>query len=106
VSDSEGTLIRGADGELYFIRDEVLQACKVTENDMAEFCGGLIGETDEVEGFAMSTGPISKAVIVRGPFQSAGRIGPGGIGASESTIMCPGSMKDSSFVINPAQRFR
>ena len=32
-------------------------------------------------------------------------IGAGGIGASESTIMCQGSMKDSSFVINPASRF-
>lgn len=101
MSDSEGTLIRGADGELYFIRDEILQACKVTESDMAEFCGGLIGDAEEVEGFSMSAGPISRAVVARGPFQ-AGRFG--GIGAAESTVMCPGSMKDASFVINPAFR--
>jgi hypothetical protein len=105
VSDSEGTLIRGADGELYFIRDEILQACKVTEADMKEFCEGLVGDEGEVQGFALSTGPISKAVIARGPFQSAGGINKGGLGAAESTIMCPGVMKDGAFQINPADKF-
>ncbi|MCU0269890.1 MAG: hypothetical protein MUF83_14770 [Acidimicrobiales bacterium] len=106
MADVGGTLIRGADGSLYFVRDEVLEACKVTEDDMAEFCNGLIDEAEDVSGFGMTFGSIQTSVAVQGSFNPAGSSSPlGRLGQSASgTIMCPGVMKSGSIVVNPASQ--
>ena len=77
AEDSKGMIIRGEDGAIYFIRDEVLQACQVTDSDMAQFCAALLDEYSEVSGFSMSAGPAVQALAFEGPLQSA-QLGGGG----------------------------
>ncbi|MDG2113616.1 MAG: hypothetical protein P8N02_13500 [Actinomycetota bacterium] len=103
MSDNGGTVIRGDDGALYFIRDEMLDAARVTEPDMVQFCESLLDEhDDEVAGFAFSTSSY-RTLAFSGPFQQAGPNLSGGMNTA-STIMCPGVMKDSSFVVRPSFR--
>jgi len=65
-----GTVIRGDDGAIYFIRPEILEMTKVTEPEMQAFCASLIEEhQSEVEGFALGSGVASLAFV--GPFQAA-----------------------------------
>jgi hypothetical protein len=98
-----GTIIRGDDGAIYFIRPEVLEMTRVTEPEMQAFCASLIEEhQSEVEGFALSSGVASLAFV--GPFQqSSFTIDPG---RAASTVMCPGTMslKPDNFAVNPAFR--
>ncbi len=102
MADNGGTVIRGDDGALYFIRDEVLDAARVTEPEMVEFCESLLDEhDDEVAGFAFGTS--TKSLSFSGPFQQPGS-SLGGSMNTRSTIMCPGVMKDSSFVVRPSFR--
>lgn len=102
-AEQVGTVIRGSDGSLYFLREEVLEAAKVTEDDMNQFLEKLLEENEsEVSGFGMVSGQIQASVAFRGPFTAKSniQIKPGA--AAASTIMCPGVMKDKSFqVINP-----
>lgn len=86
------TILRGDDGSLYFIRDEVLAACKV-EGEYLERVNGMIEEQEgEVEGFAFSlqastpaAAGLQNVAYMRGNLAS-----PEGLGrASTSTIMCP-----------------
>lgn len=101
--NTSGTIIRGADGSLYFIRDEVLQACKVTEPEMQQFIDQLVNEHQgEVSGFSLSSGLVQQSIALQGPF-SGGGVNP--LGAVASTIMCPGSMKSGAFQVLPQQRF-
>ena len=98
-----GTIVRGDDGTIYFIRDEVLAMTRVTEPDMAAFCAQLLdGNQPETAGFALASGGQIDTLAFSGPFQrfDSGRFNVGEV--SQSTIMCPGSMKDKSFeVLNP-----
>ena len=82
MSDKRATILRGDDGEIYFIREEVLEACKVTEPELAEMCAGLF-EDDEGSGFWMSS-PQSLTFV--GPFNP---VADGGKWADMGTVMCP-----------------
>lgn len=101
--NTSGTIMRGADGSLYFIRDEVLQACKVTEPEMAAFCEELVqeyqGEQDDTSGFYLSSGPITQTVALQGPFATVARPNP--IGLVAYTSMCPGTMGYKQFSVLP-----
>ena len=114
----QGTLVRGADGDLYFIRDEILEACKVTEADMKEFLESLVAKSSPAkpgvapegvgaEGvgkrFAFSIGEISDSVALRGPFNDVlTETGIPDLGQVASTVMCPGTMGLADFeIINP-----
>jgi hypothetical protein len=94
--NTSGTIIRGADGALYFIRQEVLEACKVTEPEMAKFCEQLVeGHGGDTTGFSLTSGPIDSVTPLQGPFALGGV--RSALGQAASTIMCPGVMKDSDF---------
>ena len=88
-----GTILRGADGALYFVRDEVLEACKISEKDMHEFCDKVLRQEERAQesGFQLSAGSVKNAVTVQGQF-NAGNFKS----VAASTVMCPGVMKDSA----------
>lgn len=98
-----GTIIRGDDGTIYFIRDEVLQMTKVTEPEMAAFCAQLLDENEpETSGFALASGGQITTLAFQGPFQTASAVFDPGRAAS--TVMCPGTMGLKNFATNPAFR--
>lgn len=90
--ERSGTVIRGADGALYFVRDEVLEACKVTEEDMKQFIGDLLGKEKEAtsSGFTLAGGPISQSATIAGAIDKS----PGltALHLQAYTTMCPGTM--------------
>jgi hypothetical protein len=97
-----GTIIRGADGSLYFIRDEVIQACKVTEPEMAAFCQKLVEEhKGDTSGFTLTAGAIKSTLPLQGPFK--GGVNP--LGTAASTVMCPGTMGLADFHVLPARKY-
>lgn len=99
-----GTVIRGDDGTIYFIRDELLELAKVTEPEMAAFCAQLLEENEpETAGFALASGGAVTTLAFQGPFQAASPVFDPGRVAS-STVMCPGTMHAKNFAINPAFR--
>jgi hypothetical protein len=77
---TQGTVVRGADGSLFFLRPEVMEATKVTEPEMVEHLNSLVDKRSGVDVAA---------------------IGKGGF-AAESTIMCPGTINDVDVVTLPA----
>ncbi len=83
-SPANGMALRGSDGSIYFIRDEVLQACRVTEKDMADALGQLIDGQGDVSGFSTSDDPVGDSVRITG---GSGR--PTAAAIPRSTIMCP-----------------
>jgi hypothetical protein len=86
---ASGTVLRGADGSIYFIRNEVLEACKQPP-EMAKQLEQFLAAENEVQGFSIDTSRDLEAVgEVHGPMS-------GTVGAlPRSTIMCP-----SLFVTN------
>jgi hypothetical protein len=91
-----GTVIKGADGTVYFIRDELLEACRV-EGEHAEHVDKLLNaDGDEVQGFSFelsrvgptSSGQLQPVAYVSGDLISGGQKLPN-IGSVASTIMCP-----------------
>jgi len=98
MSEAGGVVLKGDDGTVYFIRDEILAACKL-EGEYLEAAQPIVnGEEPEVEGFALnvrqnsfsSVGSFSapssfraKAAGVASPKLDLGNVG------IESTIMCP-----------------
>ena len=80
---SGGTVLRGADGSIYFIRNEVLEACRQPP-EMAKQLEQLMASENEVQGFSIDTSNDLQAVgQVNGPMT-------GTVGAfPKSTIMCP-----------------
>ncbi|MFG2332847.1 hypothetical protein ACGFMM_24915 [Streptomyces sp. NPDC048604] len=107
-----GTIIRGEDGALYFLRDEMLEACKVTEPDMVQFCANLLdavqvagGEEVQGNGFRMGTGNAAQAHSFLGPFQGSDLTDNVNWKAS-GTVMCPGTMGLAKFRINPGAQVR
>jgi hypothetical protein len=82
--EGKATIMRGADGEIYFIRDEVLQSCRVPDDLAKEIEQTLGGQ--EVQGFSLDTSqPLDPIGVVQG------NVGASGQGArSSSTTMCPG----------------
>ncbi len=98
MSEAGGVVLKGDDGTVYFIRDEILAACQL-EGEYLEAAQPLInGEEPEVEGFALNVRQNSFSSI--GSFGSPVGISPKGAGIAspkldlgnvgiESTIMCP-----------------
>jgi hypothetical protein len=92
-----GTILRGDDGSLYFIRDEVLEACKVDGEYVDRVQHMLAGEEAEVAGFAFDLAPATESLL--GSLQPLGyaQFGKGSALASRpavidragSTLMCP-----------------
>jgi hypothetical protein len=80
---SSGTVLRGADGSIYFIRNEVLEACRQPP-EMAKQLEELMASENEVRGFSIDTSSDLEAVgQINGPMS-------GSVGAlPKSTIMCP-----------------
>jgi hypothetical protein len=58
---SKGYVLRGKDGSLYLIRDEILEACKMEGPDL-EFARDQDARVEEegVEKFRISEGPFSE----------------------------------------------
>ena len=48
-----GLVIKTQDGTTYFIRDEILDACKVADDEL-EVTEAMVEESGDVEGFALS----------------------------------------------------
>jgi len=78
-----GTVLRGADGSIYFIRNEVLDACRQPP-EMAKQLEELMASENEVQGFSIDTSTDLQAIgQLSGPMS-------GSVGAlPRSTIMCP-----------------
>lgn len=86
-----GVIAKGDDGSIYFIRDEILDACKVDGEELGEITS--LAEGSEVEGFAMDfAAPVTNVQFV-GKIDSAQllRRNPGyNLDLrSVSTVMCP-----------------
>ncbi len=100
MSDAGGIVLKGDDGSLYFIRDEILAAAKL-EGEYLEAATPIIEAAEpEVEGFGLNIRGGSFAPV--GNFNAPGGIAPGGFGklgnpgadlagkiSSGGTIMCP-----------------
>jgi hypothetical protein len=92
-----GTILRGDDGSLYFIRDEVLDACKVEGEYVDRVHQMLEGQEAEVQGFSFNLSPASTSLL--GSLQPLGYAQTSGSGllasrpvvkdAAGSTLMCP-----------------
>lgn len=86
---SGGTYLRGEDGSLYFIRDEVLDACKV-EGEQRERAEGLLtsdGES-EVEGFAFNASVAPTLVPIKYIAAPQLTLKPDQLRTAQSTLMC------------------
>ena len=102
----KGTLIRGADGALYFIREEIMEAAKVTEPECLAACTEVLDGSD-VQGYDFTRQAISSSLTVRGPIAvPQGSPIASRIGNQASTVMCPWSFgRDiGGQVSNPALR--
>jgi hypothetical protein len=80
---ASGTVIRGADGAIYFIRDEVMEACRVNEKEVADGLGELLDSDQEVRGYAKQPTPIIRSAQIRPSLASSRASIP------RETIMCP-----------------
>ncbi|MCA9720359.1 MAG: hypothetical protein KC468_37200 [Myxococcales bacterium] len=88
MSSQNGTLLRSADGKLYFLRDELLAAAEVTEPEMLDYCNSIVESGRAIEG-----APIDRVVQASVPTRSIKDT----LGAKAmSTVMCPGVMHDGS----------
>ncbi len=101
-----GTIIRGADGSLYFVRDEILQACKITEPECLEACSAALDSGGDVQGYVVNTNSIQNNAHVQGMIARPGVNIKGSFGNAASTVMCPWSIGRSpgGAVSNPAAR--
>ena len=88
-----GTVLRGNDGSLYFIRDEILEQCKVTGEHLDHLNEMLEKSSGEVEGFAFlaeATGGVlegSLAYVQGDALTRPGNEAPAAV--SMQTLMCP-----------------
>jgi hypothetical protein len=92
-----GTILRGDDGSLYFVRDEVLEACKVEGEYVDRVQQMLAGEESEVQGFSFDLAPAKESLL--GSLQPLGYANtsasaslasrPDLRGAAGGTLMCP-----------------
>lgn len=98
---SDGMVIRGTDGEIYFLRKELLEATRVTEREMREFLEEEINKhyPQDPTKFRVALGPISKVVPLRGPFEP-----PKFDAKAAGTVMCPGTSRRAAYII-PSERF-
>src|SRR5947209_20321806 len=102
-----GTIIRGADGTLYFIRDEILAACKITEPECLEACSEVLETQPEVSGYTFASQPLANNVHVNGPLATPNSsLSSSPLVRAASTVMCPWSIGKNfgGQVSNPAIR--
>ena len=81
---ANGIALRGSDGSIYFLRDELMQSCRVTEKDMADALGQLLEGQGDVSGFSTSGDAVGDSVRISG-----GTSRPDAAAVRTSTIMCP-----------------
>jgi hypothetical protein len=97
-----GTVIRGGDGEIYFLRDSVLEQAKVTEPEMKahleNVISGKLNEDPQPNRFNVRLGNLSTAVPVNGEFAA-----PKFDATAMSTVMCPGTVSEASVRISPSK---
>lgn len=99
-----GLFVKGDDGTLYFLRDELLEAAKVEGEDLERWGPVVDGDEPEVEGFSLDfdVKPFSvQSILVSGAqlaapsgqhnFNQAGGSPSGGVirRVTYSTVMCP-----------------
>ncbi len=53
MATAGGLIIRTQDGSTYFIRDEILEACKVADEELA-VTEAMVEESDDVAGFSLN----------------------------------------------------
>jgi len=88
-----GTILKGDDGSTYFVRDEVLAACKV-EGEFSGNVDSLLGE-QEVTGFSFdlksfgagSTSSVQPVAYVSGDLVGGSK--DMDLTSVRSTVMCP-----------------
>lgn len=89
-----GIFVKGDDGSLYFVRDELLDLCKVDGEDLERWGPIVDGQAPEVEGFSLNfdvAPQTSKPLLVHGAQLNKG-IDVGalrGAATRTSTVMCP-----------------
>ena len=86
---ANGVAIRGSDGSIYFIRDEVMQSCRVTEKDMADALGQLLEGQGDVSGFSTTGTPLQDSVRITGGASGTGVDMVRNPDGTYSTVMCP-----------------
>jgi len=89
-----GTILRGDDGSLYFIRDEVLAACKVEGEYLDRVQQMLGGGEQEVQGFSFNLAPASDSglnSVKPVGYAQGSLIGSNAVSVKHAgdTIMCP-----------------
>jgi hypothetical protein len=82
-----GAIIRGDDGSVYFVRDEILEQCKV-EGEYVDNVERLLAE-DEVEGFAYNVSNLSSSTSIKYVSGSLMESPKMDFSRVASTIMCP-----------------
>jgi len=99
MSEQGGVVLRADDGTAYFIRDEILEACKLEGPYLEAAQPILNGEEAEVEGFAMTARSTTFTSVASFsgpplglqtglPLDQAPKLDLGRVGR-ESTVMCP-----------------
>ena len=93
MSERGGILLKADDGSLYFVRDEILAACKV-EAPYLEDTQRIADDDADVEGFAFSARPQQFTLVKN--FTSPtldvklnNSFWESGLGSADTTIMCP-----------------
>ena len=85
-----GIVVKTGDGATYFIRDEILEACKVSDEEL-EVTEAMVEESSDVSGFSLNFAqPVQlgqASVASKFNVQANPRL-PGGFDRSMSTIMC------------------
>lgn len=85
-----GIVIKGQDGSTYFIRDEILEACKVADDELA-VTEAMIEDSDDVGGFSLNfSQPVqyNQTAQIQSKFNTAPNVAIPDLGKSMSTIMC------------------
>jgi hypothetical protein len=86
--EGEAAIIRGSDGSLYFIRQEILEACRVPEDLSKEIESSLAQGTGQ--GFRLETAELEPLAYVRGNVGASGLSSEvAGHMVSQDTYMCP-----------------
>lgn len=95
MAEGGGTIIRADDGSLYFIRDEILAACKVEGEYLDHVNAILDADSDEVGGFSFQTTSsfVQPVSYIRGDLLKQGGVDTQKLqefsNSAASTIMCP-----------------
>ena len=88
--EGEGMFVRLPDGSTYFFRKEILDACKVTEEQALKFADATLEGTDEVSGFGFNVmEPSVQVANVSGRLQPSSSSLTTDLASRPRTVMCP-----------------